>query len=196
MSEALTSATEQRLIGPGRLVLIVGPSGAGKDTLIALVREQCANDAGIVFARRTVTREATAAEDNTHIEVAAFHVAAARGDFALHWQAHGHCYGLPRGIDDDIRRDCTVVANVSRTVIAAARQTYADVLVVAITAPPEVLTQRLSQRGRSSDGVLGDRLTRVVDNSAAVPDQTINNVDDATVHASELLAIIRAGKHP
>ena len=31
-----------------------------------------------------------------------FREALARGDFAVHWEAHGHCYALPRAIDDDI----------------------------------------------------------------------------------------------
>ncbi len=51
-------------IGPGRLVLVVGPSGAGKDTLIGLAQAACAEDGTIVFPRRVVTREASASEDN------------------------------------------------------------------------------------------------------------------------------------
>ena len=75
----------------------------------------------------------------------------------MHWEAHGHCYGLPRAIDDDIRAGRTVVANVSRTVVEAMRRAYADVTVVSITAPPDVLAERLAARARSSDGQLAEQ---------------------------------------
>ncbi|WP_291686574.1 phosphonate metabolism protein/1,5-bisphosphokinase (PRPP-forming) PhnN [Bradyrhizobium sp.] len=180
-------------IGPGRLVLVVGPSGAGKDTLIGLARAACAGDVHMVFPRRVVTREATAFEDNAQVSFEAFREARNNGEFAVHWEAHGHGYALPRAIDDELRAGRTVVANVSRTVIEATRRVYADVMVVSITAPAEVLSQRLAARARSSDGQIADRLGRAVDNAAAAPDVTISNVGSAEHHAQELLRIIRRG---
>ena len=180
-------------IGPGRLVLVVGPSGAGKDTLIGLARAACAGDVHMVFPRRVVTREATAFEDNAQVSFEAFREARNNGEFAVHWEAHGHGYALPRAIDDELRAGRTVVANASRTVIEATRGAYADVMVVSITAPAEVLSQRLAARARSSDGQIADRLGRAVDNAAAAPDATINNVGSAEHHAQELLRIIRRG---
>ena len=180
-------------IGPGRLVLVVGPSGAGKDTLIGLARAACAGDVHMVFPRRVVTREATAFEDNAQVSFEAFREARNNGEFAVHWEAHGHGYALPRAIDDELRAGRTVVANASRTVIEATRGAYADVMVVSITAPADVLSQRLAARARSSDGQIADRLGRAVDNAAAAPDATINNVGSAEHHAQELLRIIRRG---
>lgn len=178
-------------IGPGRLVLVVGPSGAGKDTLIGLTRAACADDGNIVFPRRVVTREPSSFEDNEHLSSEQFRQARTRGDFAVHWEAHGHGYGLSAAIDDDIRAGRTVVANVSRTVVDAMRRTYARVTVVSITAPPEILAGRLLARARSSDGVVSDRLSRAVDADAAPPDVVIMNVGSAEDHASELLRVIR-----
>ena len=178
-------------IGPGRLVLVVGPSGAGKDTLIGLARVACANDGKVVFPRRVVTREASSFEDNEQLGFEAFWRAQAQGEFAVHWEAHGHCYGLRRAIDDEIRAGRTVVANVSRTVVETIRRRYADVMVVSVTAPPEILVQRLAGRARGSDGWVADRLGRAVDTAA---DFTIVNVGNAETHAGELLRAIKGSR--
>jgi ribose 1,5-bisphosphokinase len=178
-------------IGPGRLVLVVGPSGAGKDTLLGLARSAFAGNGDIVFARRSVTREASSFEDNVQLSHDAFRQAVTRSEFALHWQAHGHCYGLPRAIDQDIRAGRCVVANVSRTVVETARESYANVTVVSVTAPPEILADRLAARARSSDGKHADRLGRVVDGAAAPADVIITNVGSVEDHARELIKVIR-----
>ena len=90
------------LIGPGRLVLVVGPSGAGKDTLIARARAACRDDATVVFPRRIVTRPASTFEDNEVMAQQVFEQAAAKGAFAFWWSAHGHSYGIPLSVDFDI----------------------------------------------------------------------------------------------
>jgi ribose 1,5-bisphosphokinase len=186
------SANPERPIGPGRLILVVGPSGAGKDTLLGLARAACAEDRSVVFPRRAVTREASAFEDNEQVSFEAFRQARADGALAVHWEAHGHGYGLARAIEDDLRAGRTVVANVSRTVIGAARRAYANVTVVSITAPPEILQRRLAARARGSDGQVEDRLNRAVDDDpAAVPDLTIINIGSAEHHARELVRIIK-----
>lgn len=192
MSETVTAAEEQAgAIGPGRLVLVVGPSGAGKDTLLRLARAACADDHDIVFPRRVVTRASSADEDNIALSPDEFARARDHGDFAVHWDAHGHSYALPLEINDDIRAGRAVVVNVSRTVIAALRGTYANVIVVAITAPPDVLAQRLAARARHSDGNIADRLARSVDDASANADVTILNAGSADYHSRHLLRVIR-----
>jgi len=192
MSETATMAQgEAGAIGPGRLVLVVGPSGAGKDTLLRLAQAACTDDQNVVFPRRVVTRESSAAEDNIAMSPDEFRRGIDHGDFAVHWEAHGHSYALPLDIDDDIRAGRAVVANVSRTVIGALRQKYANVVVVAITAPPEVLAQRLAARARHSDGNIAERLTRNVDDASAQADVTILNAGSAEYHGRQLLRVIR-----
>ena len=195
MSETLTTSAPRAVgLGPGRLILVVGPSGAGKDTLLGLAKIACAEDRDIVFPRRLVTREASQSEDNEYLSADAFGQALARGDFAMHWEAHGHRYGLPRTIDDDVRAGRTVVVNVSRTVIGEMRRAYANVVVVSITAPSDVLAERLAMRARGSDGKLEHRLQRSIADGSA-PDATIVNVGSAEPHARRLVRIIK-GKQP
>ncbi|WP_441238746.1 phosphonate metabolism protein/1,5-bisphosphokinase (PRPP-forming) PhnN [Bradyrhizobium sp. 930_D9_N1_4] len=178
-------------IGPGRLVLVVGPSGAGKDTLLRLAQATCVDDQDVVFPRRIVTRASSADEDNIAVSQDDFRRACEYGDFAVHWDAHGHSYALPIEINNDIRAGRTVVANVSRTVIGALRQAYANVVVVAITAPPDVLAQRIAARARHSDGNLAERLSRSVDDSSASADVTILNAGSADYHSAHLVRVIK-----
>ena len=192
MSETVTTAKDAAgAIGPGRLVLVVGPSGAGKDTLLRLAQAACVDDHDIVFPRRVVTRASSADEDNIALSPDEFARARDHGDFAVHWDAHGHSYALPLEINDDILAGRAVVANVSRTVIAALRQAYANVVVVAITVPPDVLAQRLAARARSTDGNIADRLARSVDDASANADVTILNAGSAQYHGRQLVRVIR-----
>ncbi|KRR06010.1 ribose-phosphate pyrophosphokinase [Bradyrhizobium jicamae] len=196
MTETLTPTTTDQTaaIGPGRLVLVVGPSGAGKDTLLGLAKAACADDGNVVFPRRVITREASASEENEEVSLGMFQEALKCGEYAMHWEAHGHCYALSRAIDNEIRAGRTIVANISRTVIGATRRAYADVVVVSITAPPDVLAERLAMRRRSSDGKLASRLGRTVEDEAAAPDVTIVNTGSAEYHARQLVRVIRNEK--
>lgn len=187
-----TASARPGTIGPGRLVLVVGPSGAGKDTLIAGAREMCQGDPGIVFPRRVVTRPASHAEDNDTIAASDFTRAVADGAFALWWEAHGHQYGIPISIDADIRHGRTVVCNASRTIVGTARRRYWQMAVVLVTAPTKVLRARLEARGRASDCGVAARVHR----SAEIdrPDEAdfvIRNTGRREVGVRRLLSAIR-----
>ena len=182
--------TEATPIGPGRLVLVVGPSGAGKDTLIGIAKSLCAGNVRTKFPRRVVTRPSSTFEDNLAMTPVEFDAAAGQGAFALTWRAHDHAYGVPREIDDEIRAGKTVVVNVSRTIIAEARQRYRNVTVVLITAPAEVLAQRVATRKRLSDTSVAERLLRAALPETGEPDIVISNVGSADKHGRELAAVI------
>jgi ribose 1,5-bisphosphokinase len=180
---------EANPIGPGRLVLVVGPSGAGKDTLIAAVRQRLTGDAAFLFPRRIVTRPPSAAEANVEADEATFARIAAAGGLALSWTAHGHRYGIPAVIDHALYGGRTVVCNVSREVVPAARQRYANVTVVEITAPPEVLKSRVAARSRPSDGEPAARVERRVARPVD-PDDVIVNDGPIEPAAARLLAVV------
>ena len=178
---------------PGRLVLVVGPSGAGKDTLIEAARMTFAADPRFVFPRRVVTRPASEAEDNVVADETGFRAVAARGGFALSWEAHGHLYGIPSSIVSDLAEGRTVVVNVSRTVIGEARRRWPDVTVVEVTAPADVLARRIAERARPSDGAGPERLARRFEpGDRPAADATIDNGGELDTAISAFLAAIAA----
>ena len=184
--------TRSDTIGPGRLVLVVGPSGGGKDALIGGARSACEGDFSVVFPRRVVTRPSSSFEDHATLSDDAFKHAAAQGAFALWWTAHGHSYGIPSSIDDDIRAGRTVVCNVSRGIVGPARKRYAAVTVVLVTAPEAVLQERLAGRNRPSDGDIGSRIARSAKPETAVDaDIEISNVGPVESGIRRLLDVIR-----
>ncbi|PXA98997.1 phosphonate metabolism protein/1,5-bisphosphokinase (PRPP-forming) PhnN [Nostoc sp. 3335mG] len=166
---------------PGVLVLVVGPSGVGKDTLITGARQALDADKRFSFVRRLVTRPTDLdLEDHLSIEPGEFDEALANGRMALHWEAHGLRYGLPIGVDTDLALGRIVIANVARHVVPVAMAKYPTCRVVMVTTEISLRAERLVRRGRENRDQITARLARegaalpadispiVIDNSSSV----------------------------
>ena len=137
---------------PGTMVLVVGPSGAGKDSLIDGARRAFAGGADVVFPRRDITRPADAgSEDHVAVTESQFHARRELGGYLLSWGAHGLWYGIPTETVDHLLGGRTVVVNASRSVIEEARGRFQHLRVVSVTADEETLRARLGARARETD---------------------------------------------
>lgn len=149
--------------GKGCFVGVVGPSGAGKDTLMDAARIALNDDARFHFVRRVITRpQMPGTEDHDSLTEAAFIKAQGEGAFALNWQAHGLHYGLPKSLEAEIAQGRIVIANISRRILDDVRRLFSSRKIILITARPEVLAERLSARGRESREQIEQRLLREV----------------------------------
>lgn len=179
----------------GWLMTVVGPSGAGKDTLLGIARAALSRDSRFVFARRAITRPAetsqhAGAEDHMPMSEAEFIAARDHGAFVLHWQAHGLHYGIPRDIEADLAAGRVVIANLSRAVLAEANTRY-RLRVIEVTAPPAILAARLAQRGRETAEEIAERLSRRAPLPAGL--EVVQVVNDSTAEdgAARLLRALR-----
>jgi ribose 1,5-bisphosphokinase len=177
----------------GTLILIVGPSGVGKDSLIAYCRERLAASDAVVFPRRAITRPMNdASEEHDTIPEDAFRDRAGNGGFALHWQAHGLGYGIPLSIANDLAAHRSVVVNVSRAVIGEARLRFQPLTIVSVVAPPDILAKRLHHRGREPGDLIPARLARAVEYEVSGPDVIhLDNSGPVEIAGEQLLALLR-----
>lgn len=153
-------------IDRGALILVVGPSGSGKDTLIDAAKSALSGNPRFHFPRREITRPAEAGgEDHIPIDAETFETRRDGGSYALAWGAHGLFYGVPGVIADILEGGTSVVVNVSRSVIDEARSRFPPTAVVTLSVPQDVLRARLSARGRESAEQIEARVAR----AAAVP---------------------------
>ncbi len=145
----------------GCLALVVGPSGAGKDTLIRRAAAELEPDARFCFPRRCITRPAgDPHEDHVALTEAEFRTRERAGEFGLVWRAHGLGYALPATVGGLVAEGRVVVANVSRTVVGEARSRFPRVAVIQVAASRETLALRLGERGREAPEDRAGRLAR------------------------------------
>lgn len=144
-----------------RLIYVMGASGSGKDSLMRYAREKLARHPNIVFAHRYITRPADAGGEN-HVSLSPdeFASRAAAGLFALHWQSHGHHYGIGIEIDQWLANSATVIVNGSREYLPHVVSRYGDVVPLLIKVSPDVLRERLLRRGRETSDQIEKRLHR------------------------------------
>lgn len=171
----------------GRLIAVVGPSGAGKDSLAA---ELVARRPALHWVRRVVTRPPEpGGEPFAPATEAEFARAEAGGAFALSWRAHGLAYGVPRAELDCLGAGRDALVNLSRGVLGEARVRFPTLVVLHVTAPPELRAQRLAARGRESLQEIAARLTR----EAPLPEGLrVVQVDNSTTLAAAAEAALAA----
>jgi phosphonate metabolism protein PhnN/1,5-bisphosphokinase (PRPP-forming) len=174
----------------GRIFAVVGPSGVGKDTLIA---GAVAADPGLYWARRVITRPASAGgEPYEGVSEAEFAQRLAAGEFVLDWQAHGLSYGLPRSEVVARDRGQDVLFNGSRAALAASRDAFPGLVVVRITAPADMLADRLAARARESRADIEGRLARAsYDAGCDVPIIDVQNDATAAEGIARLLTALQ-----
>ncbi len=146
--------------GSERLLVVVGPSGAGKDSVIAAWLATFPADQRPHRARRTITRATDAHEDHEPLAEADFREASRDGGFAFEWEAHGLRYGIRHEELRPLADGRWVVMNGSRHHLARLRTDAPRAHVLAIEAPAEVRAARLHQRGRETGAECIARLER------------------------------------
>lgn len=146
-----------------RLIYCMGPSGAGKDSLLDWLRAHLPTPCPVHWARRTISRVAVAGGE-AHESVSPEGFAALRGEqaFALHWEANGLGYGIRHAQLTPLAQGQWVLLNGSRAYLPEALARFPDLVAVHITASPQVLRERLLSRARETPEQVEARVQRAM----------------------------------
>lgn len=163
----------------GRLYYVMGPSGAGKDSVLGWLRDN-GPSRGVLCAHRYITRPAQAGgENHVALSTSEFELRERRGLFVLTWQAHGLRYGLGKEIEYWLRQGVDVLVNGSRDAFPLARERFNDMVPVMITASRDAIARRLMARGRETPEQIEQRLAR--HDSYGVPENTLTIVNESSL---------------
>ena len=178
----------------GRLYYVVGPSGAGKDSVLAWIRQR-ATAHGVLCAHRYITRPAHAGGEN-HVALSEeeFRSREQRGLFALSWQAHGLHYGIGSEVLHGLEHGLHVLVNGSRDALPLARERFGNLQAVLITASTECIAQRLASRGRETETDIAARLRRAEAYSVPPDCLVIRNESSVAEAGAMLLQAICEGR--
>jgi len=151
-----------------RLIVVVGPSGAGKDSVLSAWRRRLPPDVAPSLVRRVITRAPDPqGEDHEPVGEAEFARLRVSDALVFWWQAHGLHYGVRHGALAPLAEGRWVVMNGSRGHLPALRRRAPRAHVVEITAPAHVLAERLVLRQREDAQAVAARLARDVAASGA-----------------------------
>lgn len=142
----------------GRVIAVVGPSGVGKDSVMAGLADAVPN---MHLVRRVITRAPDlGGEDYDAATPEQFATLVSEGAFAAHWQAHGLRYGIPVSVRDQLDKGYDCLVNFSRSALAEAAEIFPHFIVLNVTARPETIALRLAARARETEQEIEKRLAQ------------------------------------
>ncbi len=177
----------------GRLFFFVGPSGAGKDTLLQWVQARIPEHAELVFAQRVITRPQQPGDTHEAVDHSTFWRLAAAGQFAMIWEVNGLCYGVRRSIEADLKAGRDVVINGSREYVPQLQQLFPQAQVIWLEADEALLRERLMARGRETGPALLRRISRATQFAAPDSHQVIriDNSGQLELAGQRILQILK-----
>lgn len=166
-----------------KIVLIVGPSGVGKDTLLKNVKKDLPF---VNFVDRYITRKPDKNESNYYLDKYAFEILKNNGFFISTWNAHENYYGIAK---NSIEAGLNLIS-ISRSKIKDFEKYTDNVLTINITVPKDILRKRLEKRNRESSQEIEKRLNRsykTIDAKNLIEFDNSDTIENSTKKFLELL---------
>ena len=176
-----------------RLIYVVGPSGAGKDSLLAWLQARQPPLAGVHWARRTIVRPTQpGGEAHESVTAAQFEQLLADGAFAMAWRANGTGYGIRKTELAPLAHGAWGLVNGSRAHLPVAQALYPGLHVLHITASADTLRRRIAARGRENAAQTEQRLARASAFSRPVNSVEVHNDGTLEDAGQQLLTRLRS----
>jgi guanylate kinase len=180
------------------LTVLSGPSGVGKGTVVAKVRELYPQ----IWVSVSCTTRAMRPGERDGVEYRfvsreQFSGLVAAGQLLEHAEFAGNCYGTPRApVEEHLDAGTPALLEIELQGARQVREQWPDAFLVFLTAPSWAeLERRLARRGTEPPDVVADRLARARVEMAAESefDAVVVN-DDVGRAAAELVALIAAAR--
>jgi guanylate kinase len=180
----------------GRLIVLSGPSGVGKDTVLhALFAREPRLRYSISYTTRPPRPEEVDGVSYTFVDEDAFRRLEQAGEFLETAVVHGNRYGTSRRrVEAMLGRGEHVVLKIDVQGAAAVRRQLPDAIFIFLLPPSiEVLRQRLRDRGTDDDEALARRDADAVREMAEASRYDHHVVNDSVERAArEILDIVEA----
>lgn len=192
--------TKEQNIQP---ILICGPSGVGKGTVIDIIMKRCPGVFG--FSVSNTTREPRPGEqDGVHynfVKVNDMEVAISNGEFIEHAKVHSNYYGTSvKAVESVMHQGKICILDLDTQGVRSVKESSLDCKYVFIAPPSiEILEQRLRGRGTETEEKIKLRLENAKKELLYGSEEqgnfdmyVVNNDDGAEETATNILATLKS----